>query len=194
MSSRVPRRVPSSSWARQALVVNLHPTPTPTTDPAASKNMGAVFLKKKKAPAATCPEAQGFQKLGANSWRYFFTHEKNWANSWKYFSPMKKMEANSWKYFSPMKIGGIFQKPAKPATDLSHNGHQKIHLVQKPFRLLFPATISLKPFWTGYFRPFRPGTFSTLQKMAWSLESSGIKPGMFTTLQRTQGWNTSLLI
>ena len=38
------------------------------------------------------------------------------------------------------------QKPAKPATDLSHNGHQKIHLVQKPFWLLFPASISLKAF------------------------------------------------
>ena len=36
-------------------LVNLQPTPTPTTDPAASKNMGTIFpkKKKKKAPAAT---------------------------------------------------------------------------------------------------------------------------------------------
>ena len=80
----------------------------------------------------------------------------------------------------PKKSGTIFQKyfvqkPAKPATDLSHNGHQKIHLVQKPFRLLFPATISLKSFWTGYFRPFRP-----------------FRPGMFTTLQnQTPRWQKS---
>ena len=39
---------------------------------------------------------------------------------------------------------------------------KKNDLAQKPFRLLFPATISLKSFWTGYFRPFRPGTFTTL--------------------------------
>ena len=38
------------------------------------------------------------------------------------------------------------QKPAKPATDPSCNGYQKIDLAQKPFRLLFPATISLKLF------------------------------------------------
>ena len=38
------------------------------------------------------------------------------------------------------------QKPAKPATDPSCNGYQKIDLAQKPFRLLFPATISLKSF------------------------------------------------
>ena len=38
------------------------------------------------------------------------------------------------------------QKPAKPATDPSCNGYQKIDLAQKPFRLLFPAIISLKSF------------------------------------------------
>ena len=31
------------------IMVNPQPTPTPTTDPAASKNMGAIFLKKKSA-------------------------------------------------------------------------------------------------------------------------------------------------
>ena len=40
----------------------------------------------------------------------------------------------------------VAQKPAKPATDLSCNGHQKIHLAQKPFWLLVPASISLKSF------------------------------------------------
>ena len=38
------------------------------------------------------------------------------------------------------------QKPAKAATDRSCNGHQKQQLAQKPFRLLFLATISLEPF------------------------------------------------
>ena len=38
------------------------------------------------------------------------------------------------------------QKPVKPGIDPSCNGYQKIDLAQKPFRLLFPATISLKPF------------------------------------------------
>ena len=30
----------------------------------ASKNPGAIFLEKKKAPAATYPQVQGFQKFG----------------------------------------------------------------------------------------------------------------------------------
>ena len=38
------------------------------------------------------------------------------------------------------------QKPAKPGIDPSCNGYQKNDLAQKPFRLLFPATISLKSF------------------------------------------------
>ena len=116
----------------------------------ASKNMGGHFSEKQKAPAATCPEAQGFQKYGGH-----FSEKK------------KRLRQRSQPLRASKKSGTIFQKcciqkPAKPASDLSHNGHQKIHLVQKPFRLLFPATISLKSFWTGYFRPFRPGTFTTL--------------------------------
>ena len=63
----------------------------------------------------------------------------------------KRLRQRAQKLRASKKMGTIFQKyfvqkPAKPATDLSHNGHQKIHLVQKPFRLLFPATISLKSF------------------------------------------------
>ena len=63
----------------------------------------------------------------------------------------KRLRQRAQKLRASKKMGTIFQKyfvqkPAKPATDLSHNGHQKIHLVQKPFRLLFPATSSLKSF------------------------------------------------
>ena len=40
---------------------------------------------------------------------------------------------------------------AKAAASPSLSGHQQIGFAQKSFWLLFPAGISLKPFWTGYF-------------------------------------------
>ena len=100
----------------------------------ASKNLGGIFLRK-KAPAATYPEVKGFQKDGGRS------SEKKKQRPRQRSQPLrasKKSGTIFQKYF--------VQKPAKPATDLSHNGHQKIHFVQKTFRLLFLATIRLKSF------------------------------------------------
>ena len=98
-----------------------------------TQKSGGHFSEKKKAPAATYPQVQGFQKYEGH------------------FSEKKKLRQRSQPLRASKKSGTIFQKyvvqkPAKRATDLSCNGHQKIHLVQKPFRLLFPATISLKSF------------------------------------------------
>ena len=134
---------------------------------------GAHFSEKKKAPAATYPQVQGFQKS-----RGHFSEKKRrlrqrthkfkaFRNMGAIFLEKKSACGNVVSRWGLPKVWTIFQKyfvqkPAKTVTDLSHNGHQKIHLAQKPFRLLFPATISLKSFWTGYFRPFRPGTFTTL--------------------------------
>ena len=63
---------------------------------------GAHFSGKKKAPAATCPEAQGFQKLGANSWKYL-SPMKHWRRIPENMFHQWKMGANSWTYFPPMK-------------------------------------------------------------------------------------------
>ena len=91
--------------------------PTVRTEPLnlfrASKNMGGHFSEEKKGPAATCPEAQGFQK-----YRGHFSGNK------------KRLRQRSQPLRASKKSGTIFQKyfvqkPAKPATDLSHNGHQK---------------------------------------------------------------------
>ena len=100
----------------------------------ASRNPGAIFSGKKGA-CGNVPTSSGLPKI----WAPF---------SWR---KKKRLRQRSQPLRASKKSGTIFQKyfvqkPAKPATDLSHNGHQKIDLVQKPFRLLFPATISLKSF------------------------------------------------
>ena len=85
-------------------------------------------------------------KNGSKFLKIFFTHDKNGGKFLKIVFTHENGGKFLKLFFTHEKNGGKFQKPAKPATDLSHNGHQKIHLVQKPFRLLFPATISLKSF------------------------------------------------
>ena len=87
------------------------------------------------------------EKIGGRFLKICFTHEKNGGKFLKICFIHEKNGGKFLKIFvTHEKKGGKFQKPAKPATDISHNGRQKIHLVQKPFRLLFPAAISLKPF------------------------------------------------
>ena len=100
----------------------------------ACKNMGAFFAEKKKRLRQRTQKLRACKNMGA-----IFLEKK------------KRLRQRAQKLRASKKMGTIFQKyfvqkPAKPATDLSHNGHQKIHLVQKPFRLLFPATSSLKSF------------------------------------------------
>ncbi len=63
-----------------------------------------------------------------------------------------------------IKCSKVFdQKPAEPANAPYWNGCPKIHAAKKSLSLLVQASISLKPFGTGYFRPFRPGTLTTLR-------------------------------
>ena len=123
---------------------------------------GAHFSENKKSACGNVPRSSGLSKIGG----IFLEKKKHlWQRAQKlrasknmgaiFLEKKKRLRQPSQPLRASKKSGTIFQKyfiqkPAKPATDLSCNGHQKIHLVQKPFRLLFPATISLKPFWTGY--------------------------------------------
>ena len=107
-----------------------------------------IFLRKKSA-CGSVPTSSGLSEI----WGPFFWKKSACGNVVSHLG-LPKVLNHFYKSF--------VQKSANPATDLSHNGPPKIHLLQKPFRLLFPATSSLKSFWTGYFRPFRPGMFTTL--------------------------------
>ena len=76
--------------------------PTVRTEPLnlfrASKNMGAICSGKKKAPAATYPQVQGFQKSGGH------------------FSGKKKAPAATYPQVQGFqKYGGIFLKKKAPA-------------------------------------------------------------------------------
>ena len=135
--------------------------------PIFAQNKNFRFLTHSRDLGAILPPKWSYGRCAS-----FLFSRNHWKSRWIWIFCSKNMKFGlKWdqipeNIFHP----SIFhQKPAKPGIDPSCNGYQKIDLAQKPFRLLFPAIISLKSFWTGYFRPFRPfrpGTFTTLLNCA----------------------------
>ena len=97
-------------------MVNLQPTPTPTTDPAASKNMGAIFLKKKSACGNVVSRSGlpkiwwGFQKYGG-----------------PFFWEKKRLRQRAHKLRASKNMGAIKKTPAAALSAVQgfqkHGGH-----------------------------------------------------------------------
>ena len=91
-------------------------------------------FSEKKAPAATYPQVQGFQKS-----RGHFMKKKSACGNVPRSSGLPKRWGPFFKnILSRSRLNRLLIYPIMVT--------KKIHLVQKPFRLLFPATISLKSF------------------------------------------------